>query len=64
LGQYFKVSSDIRDLNYDLYFSKGNKKMSEIRDYSSNTVKQLSQKETEKILLSLKIFHKTKNSIF
>ena len=63
-GQYFKVSSDIRDLNYDLYFSKGNKKMSEIRDYSSNTVKQLSQKETEKILLSLKIFNKTKNSIF
>ena len=53
LGQYFKVSSDIRDLNYDLYFSQGNKKISKIQDYSSNTVKQLNQKETEKILLSL-----------
>jgi UDP-glucose 4-epimerase len=62
LGNYFKVSSDIRDLNYDLYFSKGNKKMSTIGDYNSNTVKQLSQKETEKILLSLDIFNKKKHS--
>jgi UDP-glucose 4-epimerase len=53
LGQYFKVSSDIRDLNYDLYFSKGNKKKSKLKDYSSNTVKQLDQKETEKILSDL-----------
>ena len=62
-GQYFKVSSDIRDLNYDLYFSKGSKKISKIEDYSSNNVKQLSQKETEKILLSLEFLNKKKNSI-
>jgi UDP-N-acetylglucosamine 4,6-dehydratase len=57
LGQYFKVSSDIRDLNYDLYFSKGQKEISNISDYSSNTVKQLSQKETIKLLLGLDLLN-------
>jgi UDP-glucose 4-epimerase len=64
LGQYFKVSSDIRDLNYDLYFSQGNKKISKIQDYSSNTVKQLNQKETEKILLSLDLLNNKKETNF
>jgi UDP-N-acetylglucosamine 4,6-dehydratase/5-epimerase len=64
LGRYFKVSSDIRDLNYDLYFSKGNKKISKIKEYSSNTVKQLNQNETEKILLNLDFFNNKKKEYF
>jgi UDP-glucose 4-epimerase len=60
LNQYYKIASDIRDLNYDLYFSKGNKKMLEIEDYSSNKVRQLNLRETEKILLSLDFFNKKK----
>jgi len=60
LNQYFKITSDIRDLNYDLYFSKGNKKISEIEDYSSNNVRQLNLRETEKILLGLDFFNKKK----
>ena len=64
LGQYFKVSSDIRDLNYELYFSKGNKRISKIQEYSSNTVKQLNQKETEKILLALDLYNNKKEQYF
>jgi UDP-glucose 4-epimerase len=60
LNKYYKITSDIRDLNYDLYFSKGNKKMSEIEDYSSNNVRQLNLRETEKILLGLDFFNKKK----
>jgi len=51
-------------LNYDLYFSKGNKRISKIQEYSSNTVKQLNQKETEKILLALDLFNSKKEHYF
>jgi len=60
LGKYFKISSDIRDLNYELYYSKGIKKISKIKDYNSNTVTQLNQREAEKILLSLDFFNDKK----
>jgi UDP-glucose 4-epimerase len=60
LGKYFKISSDIRDLNYELYYSKGIKKISKIKDYNSNTVTQLNQREAEKILLSLDLFNDKK----
>ena len=63
-GRYFKIASDIRDLNYELYFSKGNKKISKLEDYSSNTVIQLNQKETEKILLNLDLFNNKKEQYF
>jgi UDP-glucose 4-epimerase len=63
-GRYFKIASDIRNLNYELYFSKGNKKISKLEDYSSNTVMQLNQKETEKILLSLDLFNNKKEQYF
>jgi len=60
LGKYFKIYSDIRDLNYELYYSKGIKKISKIKDYNSNTVTQLNQREAEKILLSLDFFNDKK----
>jgi UDP-glucose 4-epimerase len=64
LGRYFKIASDIRNLNYELYFSKGNKKMLNLEDYSSNTVKQLNQKETEKILINLDLINIKKEKYF
>ena len=60
LGRYFKIASDIRNLNYELYFSKGNKKISKLEDYSSNTVKQLNQSETEKMLINLDLINSKK----
>jgi UDP-N-acetylglucosamine 4,6-dehydratase len=64
LGQYFKIGSDIRNLNYELYFSKGNKKILKLEDYSSNTVKQLNQRETEKILINLDLINNKKEKYF
>jgi hypothetical protein len=51
-------------LNYELYFSKGNKKILKLEDYSSNTVKQLNQRETEKILTNLDLINNKKEKYF
>lgn len=52
LGDYFKISADNRDLNYDNYFSKGdNVKVAE--EYNSDNTKRLTLKEMKKLLLKL-----------
>jgi hypothetical protein len=51
-------------LNYELYFSKGNKKKLKLEDYSSNAVKQLNQRETEKILTNLDLINNKKEKYF
>tara|TARA_B100000575_G_scaffold270128_1_gene250355 strand:+ start:1297 stop:2298 length:1002 start_codon:yes stop_codon:yes gene_type:complete len=50
---YFVISPDLRDLNYDNYFLKGEKKMSKIQDYTSLNTKQLTEKELEKKILKI-----------
>ena len=52
LGDYYKISADNRDLNYDKYFSKGdNVKVAE--EYNSDNTKRLSVEEMKKLLLKL-----------
>ena len=52
LGDYFKISADNRDLNYDKYFSKGdNVKVAE--EYNSDNTKRLTLEEMKKLLLKL-----------
>ena len=52
LGDYFKISVDNRDLNYDKYFSKGdNVKVAE--EYNSDNTKRLTLEEMKKLLLKL-----------
>ena len=50
------ISQDIRDLNYANYFTKGNKKISSIQQYSSNNTEKLNEK-TLKNLLDKTIFN-------
>ena len=52
LGEYFSIPSDTRDLNYSLYFSKGNTDV--ITDeYNSFNTKLLNVEELKKLLLSI-----------
>lgn len=52
LGDYYKISADNRDLNYDKYFSKGdNVKVAE--EYNSDNTKRLTVEEMKKLLLKL-----------
>ena len=52
LGNYYRIIPDERNLNYDKYFSVGNKNQ-ETNEYNSNNTSQLSVKEMEKLLLNL-----------
>jgi len=51
LGEFFKINADNRDLNYEKYFSQGNKKALTQEEYNSNNTVMLS---TEKIIPMLR----------
>ena len=53
MGDFYRISMDSRDLNYEKYFTEGNKEEIRIEDYHSHNTKQLSVKEVEKVLLAL-----------
>ena len=56
LKNYFRIPSDKRDLNYEKYFEKGNKKIREVTEYSSDNTKRLNKKEMKKLLKKLEEF--------
>jgi len=53
MGDYYRIPADNRDLNYDLYFSKGEADISTIEDYTSHNTKRLDIEETKELLLKL-----------
>ena len=53
MGDYFRVSADVRDLNYDRYFSKGDSKIDSLDDYNSHNARRLTPEETLEMLRTL-----------
>jgi len=53
LDKYYRVPSDSRDLNYALYFEKGQKKVSTVDEYTSSNTHALSDAELNEMLLGL-----------
>lgn len=53
LDGYYRICSDVRDLNYALYFENGEKKISTMDDYTSTNTHQLSDDELKAMLLKL-----------
>jgi UDP-glucose 4-epimerase len=53
LGNYFRIESDSRGLNYEKYFSDGNNSNKVFDEYNSNNTKILSKEELIDILLKL-----------
>jgi UDP-glucose 4-epimerase len=53
MKDYFRVRMDDRDLNYDKYFTEGDKKEALLEDYTSENTTRLTLKGTEKLLLTL-----------
>jgi UDP-glucose 4-epimerase len=51
--EFYRITSDNRDLNYDKYFSKGNVKSKFQEDYTSSNTRELKLTETIKIFKSL-----------
>lgn len=61
MGNYFRIPSDNRDLNYDKYFVEGQEEMSLIEDYHSHNTNRLSVNEMKNLLLKLDIVRKDLN---
>lgn len=55
LGDYFRIPADTRDLNYSLYFTEGEERVSRERDYNSHNTRRLSVEELTEMLLGLEI---------
>ena len=53
LGDFYRVPSDKRDLNYDKYFHTGDKKRSMLTEFNSNNTKMLDVEQVKEKLLSL-----------
>lgn len=53
LGDYFQVNADLRDLNYDAYFTEGQPRLAQLTDYNSHNTYRLSVSEMAEILRKL-----------
>ena len=53
LGDYFRVPSDNRDLNYNKYFFEGNSLSSNLSEYNSSNTRQLEKIELKKLLAKI-----------
>ncbi|MCL1854724.1 MAG: polysaccharide biosynthesis protein [Clostridia bacterium] len=56
-GDYFSITAETRDLNYDKYFLEGDVVARDIVDYTSHNTHQLSVEQVTDKLLSLEIIH-------
>ncbi|MBC7946414.1 MAG: polysaccharide biosynthesis protein [Chitinophagaceae bacterium] len=50
---FYRIPADIRDLNYNKYFSEGEQSISDIEDYTSHNTQRLSVAEVKELLLGL-----------
>ena len=53
LQDYYRVPPDLRDLNYDVYFEKGDVEITEASEYHSHNTDRLDVPGMEKLLLKL-----------
>ena len=56
MGNYYRIPSDNRDLNYDRYFVEGEKKIEEAKPFDSSSCPRLDIEQTKKLLSTLKLF--------
>ena len=54
IGKYFKITPDLRNLNYENYFETGQIKITDAVEYTSHNTKRLNVENLKKLLLKLK----------
>jgi len=57
-GSYYRIPADVRDLNYSLFFTEGEKRVSEEQDYNSYNTQQLDVDNLCEVLLKLDYIQK------
>jgi UDP-N-acetylglucosamine 4,6-dehydratase len=55
MGGYYRIPADMRGLNYNLYFSEGEKKIALLEDYNSSNTMRLDVDGMAELLLTLDI---------
>ena len=55
-GNYFRISADNRDLNYDSYIIRGSKKVEQTEEYDSHNTERLDVEGMKKLLRKLDLF--------
>jgi len=63
LGDYFRIPSDNRDLNYGQYYSEGEERVAAAKDYTSHSTKRLNLEEIKLLLLQLNEIRKDLEAI-
>jgi UDP-glucose 4-epimerase len=58
IGKFYRIPADTRDLNYNLYFTNGESKISKIEDYTSHNTERLDLEETINLLIKLDLVKK------
>lgn len=56
LPGFYRIAADNRDLNYDNYFSKGNRDLEQIVPYTSHNTQRLDVEGMKQLLRKLKLF--------
>ena len=54
MGNYYRIPCDTRDLNYDMFFTKGNEDISRIEDYHSHNADILDVEGMKELLMKLR----------
>lgn len=55
LGGYYRIPADNRDLNYSLYFNKGEQKIAMLEDYNSSNTQRLDLDAMVELLLTVEV---------
>jgi UDP-glucose 4-epimerase len=55
LGGYYRIPADTRNLNYNLYFTQGEERVSREKDYNSHNTRRLSVEEMVELLRELDV---------
>ena len=62
MGDYYRIPADNRDLNYDKYFSKGEKNITGMNDYTSHNTQLLNITEIKSLLKKLDFIQEKLNA--
>ena len=63
MGNFYRVSADNRDLNYDKYFKEGDTRRVTIEEFNSNNTRRLNLEETKEVIARLEYIQNELNGI-
>jgi UDP-N-acetylglucosamine 4,6-dehydratase/5-epimerase len=61
MGRYYRIPADSRDLNYDKFFTKGEKNICQFNDYTSHNTTLLNVSQIKDLLLKLNVITESLN---